>query len=116
MKMLNACMIFSICFIFSGCKMVNGIPVIGSDENNNPVQLWIPEKDYVESVLAATTSIDDTTLPVLKKRETHSPWLLRTVVIGIGVTTQVGIGPFQIGALPRFRMIFTNSSDPTNVP
>lgn len=116
MKILNVYMIFLICFIFSGCKILNGIPVIGSDENNNPVQLWVSEKDYVEGVLAATTAIDETTLPVLKKREADSPWLLRTVVIGIGVNTQVGIGPFQIGALPRFRMIFTNSSDPTNVP
>ena len=40
-------------------------------------------------------------------------WMLRTAVIGLGVNTEVGIGPFKVAALPKFRVAFTNSTDPS---
>lgn len=116
MKIVWNIMIVVGLFSMSGCNQLEGIPVIGFDSNNNPAQVWVPEKEYSNRVSSAADSLQESALPVLAKRSADSPWGLRTVVVGLGVNTQIGIGPFQIGALPRFRVVFSNSTDPTNIP
>ena len=101
---------------FAGCNYYEQVPVIGVDEKGNPTQVFIPKKEYSKRVTLATSSIEESIIPVLMKRDSNPPLQLRTISMGVGVNTEIGIGPFRIGALPRFRLIFSNSSNLTNVP
>ena len=103
-----------LCILFlCGCNYFDGIPMIGIDANGNPAQAFAPESEYSKRLIAVASSVQDSTLPVLNQLEGHSAWILRNISIGIGVNAEIGIGPFKIGAFPRFRMVFTNSSEPS---
>jgi len=97
----------------AGCNQYDGIPMIGVDSQGNPVQVFVPEKEYSERVVAVASSVNDSALPALNRQKTRPGWMVRTLTIGINASAQIGIGPFQIGAVPRFRFIFSNSTDPT---
>ena len=97
----------------TGCNPESGIPVIGMDKNGNPGQVWIGGEDYTSRLGAVLTSVNDSVLPVVNAQSASKSWMLRTVTVGVGVTTEVGIGPWKVGAVPRARLIFSNSSDPT---
>jgi hypothetical protein len=109
----------------TGCEYYDGIPIIGFDANHNPVQIFVPAKQYSSRMAALATNIYDSALPVVKQRETqsscdpsscqgtdHSHWSLRAIAIGVGVQSEIGIGPFRLGAVPKTRLIFTNLKDP----
>jgi hypothetical protein len=108
---------------FSGCRggrgVENAIPVIGVDENGNPTEVMIGEADYSERLEQLMSSYIDSTLPVLNrsvaspKEPSPSDWMIRTVTLGVGINAEIGVGSAKVGAFPRFRLIFTNSKDPT---
>jgi len=96
------------------------IPVIGTDANGNPAQVEVPGPVYSSRLNTVLTSIQDSVIPVLNERDaaasertTAQPWLLRTMAFGVGVNAEIGVGPITIGALPRTRLVFTNSTDPS---
>lgn len=99
---------------FIQCNYIDFIPVIGLDVNGQPAQQLIPRSEYINRVYASVSSIEESTVTVLKKRAhlSCSSWKLRTVSVGIAASTTIGLGPIQVGAMPRFRMMFTNSLDP----
>ncbi|MEO5968621.1 MAG: hypothetical protein ABIQ95_01735, partial [Bdellovibrionia bacterium] len=86
---------------------------IGIDSKGNPSQVFVPEKDYSKRVIEVVSSINDSALPALNRQKIRPGWMVRTIAIGVVANVQVGIGPFQIGAVPRSRFIFSNSTDPT---
>ena len=88
------------------------IPVIGTDEYGNPTSVPIDVSEYSDRLSKALIDVQDSVIPVLNKRESRSGWMLRTIVFGIGLTTEIGIGPFKVGALPRSRLVFSNNVDP----
>ena len=103
-----------IAFFMTGCNYEGQIPVIGVDQNGNPTQVMVSEKDYTDRLTTLISSVQDSALPVLNRREVHKPWMLRTLVFGIGVNAEVGVGPLiKVGAYPRTRLVFSNSTDPT---
>jgi hypothetical protein len=112
--MYRKLVISSLCglFIITGCKYSDGIPVIGVDSKGNPSQVFVPEKEYSKIVVEVTSTINDSALPALNRQKTRPGFMMRTALIGVGASAQVGIGPFQIGAVPRSRFIFSNSTDP----
>ena len=95
------------------CNYFDGIPVIGLDSRGVAAQVFVPKSEYVKRMMAYTSSVQDSLLPVLNRHDPGSEWALRTVIFGAGVNAEVGIGPFRVGAFPRFRMIFSNSKDPS---
>jgi len=90
----------------------DGVPVIGFDEHGNPAQVEISGKEYSKRLSAVISSVPESTLEALGESSTRSGWMLRTAVVGIGVGAEIGIGPFKIGALPRARLLFSNSTEP----
>src|SRR4051812_4624307 len=113
--MKTSTILFSVLLLlpFSGCNLQDSIPVIGFNEKGEPAQILILEKEYTKRFTALTQSVQDSAVPVLDKHESRSAWMLRTLSFGIGMNAEIGIGPFKVGAFPRMRLIFTNSSEPT---
>jgi hypothetical protein len=65
------------------------------------------------------TTVNDSTLPSLKAQERNAPprsrWMLRDIVVGIGLSFSAGLGPiFSLTASPRLRFIFSNSTHPAH--
>lgn len=100
----------------SGCMDPSDFPVIGIDADGNATQVLISENDYSSKLTATVSAYQDSALPVLQKRPVAGaagPWMLRTVAVGIGINTEIGVGDLvKIGAAPKLRLVFSNSSDP----
>ncbi len=89
------------------------VPLVGLDSDNQPIEVFINKKEYQGRLGRMISSVQESTLPVLTKRDPRQGWSLRTVMVGIGVSMEVGISKiFKLGAIPRFKVAFTNSSDP----
>lgn len=91
------------------------IAMIGLDDSNNPVALTLSPQEYQGRLSAALIALRDAVVPSLTSGVSNaaSAWKLRTVVAGVGVAAQVGIGPIvTIKAAPRFRIVFGDSTDP----
>ena len=89
------------------------VPVIQLDRDGNPEQVKIDGKDYTARLKGVMQTFHDSALPALSSTEANNNWMLRVVLVGVGVNTSFGLGPiFSIGAAPRVRLLFTNSTDP----
>lgn len=89
------------------------LPLVGLDRDGNPVELFVKKEKYQKQMTEAIDGVQTSALPVLEKHEKSAPWSLRTIVVGIGLSVQVGIGPIiKLTAAPRFRALFSNSNDP----
>lgn len=110
---LRSFLFFSL--ILSSCEPSNydPFPVIGLDKDGNPAQILVPKDEYKNRLQAVTESLNDSTLLVLSRKEQSGKWKLTTLVVGFGVNTQIGIGPFQVGAFPRMRLVYSCSENPT---
>lgn len=98
--------------LVAGNAFASSIPMVGSDLNGEPAIVNVPQNEYVERLKSVLINANDSVVPFLQKREAKPGWMLRTVVVGLGVSTEIGIGPFKVGATPRSRLVFTNSSNP----
>jgi hypothetical protein len=89
--------------------------MLGVAEDGSEIETTIPESRYKEQLKKALHSVQDSTLAVLQRNSVKAPsWLLRTVVVGLGLKMEFGVGPIvQVGVLPRFRLAFTNNKEPS---
>jgi len=98
--------------LLEGCHLKDQVPIIGFDSNGNPTQILIPHKEYTKRLLAYTQTVQDSAIPVLERHDKQEGWSLRSIALGIGINAEISIGPYRVGAFPRCRLIFSNSSNP----
>lgn len=101
--------------VSSGYAADQAIPVVGLREDGAPVESIISESAYTEKLKTALTGVEKSTLQALSKQQDKGkPWLLRSVVVGVGVNAEVMLGPLvKFGVLPRFRLGFSNAKEPS---
>jgi hypothetical protein len=88
------------------------IPLVGLDDDGRPIEVKIKGKDYTEQMEAVMATVSDSVLPALASRGAARAWALKTVVVGIGVGFEVGLGPIiKLKATPRFRLAFAKDVD-----
>ena len=98
---------------FAQASWAGDIPMVGLDRDGSPVELFVKKEAYKKQLTQAVGGVQTSALPVLDKHEKGGAWKLRTIVIGIGLSIEVGIGPIlKLSASPRFRAVFSNSNDP----
>ena len=104
-------------FAFTAAADSHGIPMVGVKENGNPIEIMVPENMYSERVQTALTEVEMSTLAALSKMSlmpVSKPWMLRSVVVGLGLNMEIKLGPIiKFGALPRFRVGFSNAKEPS---
>ena len=96
---------------FSACNP-DEIPLVGLDASGNSVELGVSKSKYTERMGTLISTVNESAIPALAHRPAAKALQLRTVVVGVGISTEIGLGPFKVGAVPRVRVAFTNSSDP----
>lgn len=108
---LGCGLLFVISIAVTGCNG-DDIPLVGLDKNSNPVETFLSKPEYTRRLNTAVTAVNRSALPALSHQTQSSGYALRTAVIGMSINAEIGIGPFKIGAVPRFRVAYTNSADP----
>ena len=91
------------------------IPMVGQADDGSTIEVAIPESEYSERLKGAISGVEKSTLVALsRKSEESKPWMLRSVVVGLGLNMEVKLGPLiKFGALPRFRLGFSNAKEPS---
>lgn len=106
---------FIMAVLAANTSFAEDIPMLGIAEDGSPVEVLVPESTYKEKLTQAVISLQDSSLNALQSKNTASSgWMLRTAVVGLGVKIELGLGPIvKFGILPRFRLAFTNSKEPS---
>jgi hypothetical protein len=97
----------------SSAEVSETVPVVGTNPNGQAVVVEVPKQEYSQRLTAATSTVNDSMIDAIDLTSSKSTqWHLRTIAVGLGVNMEFGIGIFKIGALPRVRLLFTNSTKP----
>lgn len=107
--------IFWILLLFCNAAVyADDIPMLGIAEDGSPIEIFVPESTYQERLTQAVVSLQEATLPILEqKSQTSTDWMLRSVVVGLGVRIDIGLGNLiRFGIIPRFRLAFSNHKEP----
>jgi hypothetical protein len=89
------------------------VPVTGTNANGETIVVEVPQKEYSERLRATTSTVNDSFVEAIDMTsKSATQWHLRTIGVGLGVNMEFGIGNMKIGALPRVRLLFTNSTNP----
>lgn len=95
-------------FISLGSVAHAGIPVLGVGSRDEVFTGEISEKDYSETLKILKQSLDDKVLPSITVSETpEAKWKLRKFSLGLGLTGEVGIGPYKYSSALKHRFIYS---------
>lgn len=105
----------------SGVVWAEEIPVVGLDQDRKPFVRGVPAEEFMGKLNSALSATHGSVLPALEARSCEKPaqntkmsWALRTVVVGISVGMEAGLGPIiGMSAGARFRLIYTNHPNPS---
>lgn len=93
-----------------------GVYLLSIAENGEVIEKKIRKNEYEGHLNNIIESVQESTIPNLQKKTNKSQWGLRTVLVGIGIKLNIGIGPLaNYGFTPGIRFAFSNSKKP-NVP
>lgn len=92
----------------------NTIPVITEDANGNPMVTEVSATEYSARYRATVSTMNDSLMNAINvSANKNMNWHLRTIAVGIGINMEIGVGPLKVGAVPKSRLIFTNSTNPS---
>ena len=87
--------------------------VVGNNDDGSAIEQTIPSGEYSTELAASTSTVADSLQSALTSQINVTNWKLTSVVVGVGIGAQVGIGPIiSVKASPRFRMVFSRNSNP----
>ena len=90
----------------------SSIPVVGTDGQGRSIDEEVPETEYSEHLQAIVTTVNDSMTEALSKQNAVASWKLTSVVVGIGLSAEVGVGPIiKAKIAPRFRILFSKNND-----
>lgn len=85
-----------------------GIPVLGMNAENEVITGEITEKDYSESLKILKGALDEKIVQSINLPEsTESEWKLSKFSLGLGLTGEVGIGPYKYSSALKHRFIYS---------
>lgn len=109
-------LLISVCHAGGAISQGEKIRLISLDKNGKSIEALITQDEYSQKVAASISAIQNSLLPVLGKREESTsesatlrgPWLLKRIVVGTGISLEVGVGSVaRLAIFPRFQMIFS---------
>ena len=96
-----------ILFITLGTSFA-GIPVLGINTNDEVITGEISEKDYSETLRVLKSTMDDKIVQTLSAPETaETHWQMNKFSLGLGLTGEVGAGPFKYSGVLKQRFIYS---------
>lgn len=92
------------------------VVMVGLDEQNQPLTVEVPRAKFVGNLTSAVKDVNGAAIQAITARSEKEggKWLLRSVVVGVGVNAEAGVGPIlRVGVLPRFRLGFSYAREPS---
>lgn len=90
------------------------VPVITTDKNGKPAVVEVSTKEYSSRYRSTVSTMNDSLMAALDvSANKNQQWHLRTITVGLGINMEFGMGPFKVAAVPKSRLIFTNSTTPS---
>ncbi|MGZ3774776.1 MAG: hypothetical protein ACXVCY_13205 [Pseudobdellovibrionaceae bacterium] len=91
----------------------DNVPVISEDKNGKPVIAEVSAKEYSSRYQSTVSTTSESLMQALEgSTNNNQQWLLRTITVGIAANMEFGVGTMKIAAIPKSRLIFTNSTKP----
>ncbi len=100
---MNKILIF---LIFIGTSHAGPIRIIGHTRNSTYIYSEMKPEDYIETLKRTKSALDEKVVQSLKADQGKS-WKLNKISVGLGVTGEVGIGPYKFGKSLKQRFVFT---------
>ncbi len=100
---MNKIIIF---FLFLNVCHAGPIPIIGHTRNSTYIYSEMMPEDYIEILKITKSALDEKVVQSLNA-EASKNWKLNKISIGLGVTGEVGIGPYKFGKSLKQRFVFT---------
>ncbi len=84
-----------------------GIPVLGMSDTNQVITGEISEKDYADTLKVLKDTMDQKVVVGISAIETSSHWQLSKFSLGLGLTGEVGIGPYKYSSALKQRFVYS---------
>lgn len=114
---MKRAMIVAVVCILSGASLAMAeemVPVITQDANGKPTVVEVSAKEYSLRYKSTVSTMNDSLMEALNfSAYKNQKWHLRTISVGIAVNMEFGVGTMKVGAVPKSRLIFTNSTNPS---
>lgn len=87
---------------------VAGIPILGLNDRQEIVSGEISEKDYVDSLKVLKQALDEKVVVGISAVENSSThWQLSKFSLGLGLTGEVGVGPYKYSSALKQRFVYS---------
>ncbi len=93
-------------FFFSSLSFA-GIPVLGLSDSNQIITGEISEKDYADTLKVLKNTMDQKVVIGISAIETSSQWQLSKFSLGLGLTGEIGIGPYKYSSALKQRFVYS---------
>jgi len=89
------------------------LPMIGLDKNHQETTRSLSKEAYTQQFRTVVMTVHESTLPALQTQEKKSRWMLRDVVVGLGLSISAGIGPiWKATVSSAIQLCYSNSTHP----
>jgi hypothetical protein len=82
------------------------IPVLGGDGKSEVILGTISKEVYVDTLVATKAAIDDRIANGLSVFPDGGGWKLDRFSIGLGLTGEIGVGPYKFGTALKQRLMY----------
>ena len=92
---------------------VDSLRRIGIGPGGETIDEEVDASTYGKEFQAIVGSVSDSSLEALNRPDSKKHWKLQTLVVGVGLGAEFGVGPvLKVKASPRLRVVFSRSTDP----
>ncbi len=86
----------------------HALHVFAVKENQESIEGEIAPENYIHSLVTIKKTLDDKVVSSLQDLPTESSvWKLQKFSLGIGLTGEIGIGPYKFGHALKQRFVYT---------
>lgn len=93
-------------FLFLNVCHAGPIAIIGYTRNSSYIYAEMKPEDYIETLKRTKLALDEKVIQSLNSDRSKN-WKLNKISVGLGVTGEVGIGPYKFGKSLKQRFVFT---------
>jgi len=93
--------------------LADELPIVGLDKNRQETIRSLSKEAYTRQFQSVIMTVHESTLPALRAQEKKSRWMLRDVVVGLGMSVSAGIGPiWKATVSTAIKLCYSNSTHP----
>jgi hypothetical protein len=93
-------------FALVASALAGPIKVIGLTDDSTVIIQEISSADYRRSLSTMLSEVEQQLIIPLAPKDSSGNWHLKRIVVGLGMTGEIGIGPYKIGTALKQRFVY----------